>query len=160
MSKPEIKSAVMTGRAVINHRPEQKMTKEEFAKQIRKLRDRDSEMVTGIFKNLETPGGGARFMYKQYPGDDFVAYELFDGQAYRIPRGVARHLNNNCFYWEYQHMNGESGEQGLRLSPVDARMGKTDSYTTRRKVHRFAFHSLEYMEEEAPVDIVEVSKNI
>ena len=69
-------------------------------------------MVTGIFKNLENPatdggGGSVVFSYKYYPGDENKIYELFDGERYTLPRGVARHLNNNCYYKEYQHLQGE-----------------------------------------------------
>ena len=56
------------------NKPAPKMTKDALAKQIAKLRDRDTEMVSGIFKNLETPCGGVRFMFKKYPGEDYSSW--------------------------------------------------------------------------------------
>jgi hypothetical protein len=158
MNKPEVKS----GR--VQPEPVKKVGRDELAKQIRKMRDRDSEMVSGIFKNLENPAvGGSKgsvvFSYKAYPGDEAVVYELWDGERYTLPRGVARHLNNNCFYREYQHLAGESGITGVRGAAADGRL-QTQSMQASRKVHRFAFHSLEFMEDDAdmnPVDITEVT---
>lgn len=129
-----------------------KVSKEEIQKQILKMRDRDAEIVTGIFKNLENPAGnGGRgavmFGFKAYHGDPFVMYELLDGERYALPRGVARHLNANCFYKEYQHLQGEFGQQGIRGGASDGLM-KTQTMQAARKVHRYAFHSLEYMDDD------------
>jgi hypothetical protein len=159
MNKPEIKP--------ISHTPAhpKKITRDELSKQIKKMRDRDAEMVTGIFKNLENPAtnggrGSVVFSYKYYPGEDNVIYELWDGERYTLPRGVARHLNNNCYYREYQHLKGEFGQQGIREGyNTDGRL-QTNSIQMAKKVHRYAFHSLEYMDDDAdmyPTNLVEVS---
>ena len=159
MKKPEI--ALPGG-----FKPEvkKKISREELSKQIAKMRERDAELVTGIFKNLENPAtaggrGSVLFKYKCYPGDDFVGYELCDGERYQLPRGVARHLNNDCYYREYQHLPGEFGQQGIRAATSDGRM-QTSSMQMSRKVHRYAFHSLEYMDDDrdmSPVDLTEVT---
>lgn len=157
MNKPEVKSAHQT--------TPKKISRDELAKQIKKMRDRDAEMVTGIFKNLENPAtnggrGSVIFSYKYYPGDENEVYELWDGERYTLPRGVARHLNNNCFYKEYQHLQGEFGQQGIRGGcNTDGRL-QTNSLQAAKKVHRYAFHSLEYMDDDAdmyPSNLVEVS---
>lgn len=159
MNKPEIKSATTMQGAP------RKITREELAKQIKKMRDRDAEMVTGIFKNLENPAtnggrGSVVFSYKYYPGEDNTVYELFDGERYTIPRGVARHLNNNCFYREYNHLPGEFGQQGIRAGAnPDGRL-QSNSLQMSKKVHRYAFHSLEYMDDDVdmyPSNLVEVT---
>ena len=141
------------------------MTREELNRHINKMRARDAEMVTGIFKNLENPAtGGAAgsvlFGYKAYPGDEFTFYELLDGERYTIPRGVARHLNNNCYYREYQHIPGEFGEQGIRAAKSPDGRLQSQNMQMSKKVHRYAFHSLEYTDDDSemnPVDIVEVT---
>lgn len=162
MNKPEVKSGVISHSTA--SRPK-KMTTEEVKKMIIKMRDRDAEQVTGIFKNMENPAsaggrGAVLFSYKMYPGDENVIYELLDGERYRLPRGVARHLNNNCFYREYQHLPNEQGQQGLRggVNP-DGRL-QTNSMQLSRKIHRYAFHSLEYMDDDAdmyPANLTEVT---
>jgi hypothetical protein len=138
--------------------PEIKMTKEILKKEIAKKKERDSEMVTGIFKNLEAPGGSVRFVFDIY-GEGLKNYELFDGERYTIPRGVARHLNNGCFYKEYRHLKGEFGDQGIRAGYNDGSLKAENMYSTR-KVHRFSFQSLEFMDDDVelapPPDIAEV----
>jgi hypothetical protein len=161
MNKPEIRSA--THNAPQSSR--KKISREDFSKQIKKMRDRDAELVTGVFKNLENPAtnggrGSVVFSYKFYPGEENSIYELWDGERYTLPRGVARHLNNNCFYREYQHLEGEFGTQGVRAghSP-DGRL-KTNTTQVAKKVHRYAFHSLEYMDDDLdmyPSNLAEVS---
>lgn len=149
---------------VINKKVPKKITKEELAKQIRKLQDRDSEMVMGIFKNLENPAtagsrGSVRFSYKAYPDEEPTIYELCDGERYTLPRGVARHLNNNCYYREYKHINGEKGTDGIRGASHDGRL-ETANMQLSRKIHRYAFHNLEYMDDDTemnPTDLVEVT---
>ena len=160
MNKPEVKSATTAHQGALK-----KVTREELSKQIKKMRDRDAEMVTGIFKNLENPAtnggrGSVVFSYKYYPGDENTIYELCDGERYTLPRGVARHLNNNCFYREYQHLPGEKGISGVRGGvSADGRL-QTNSFQMARKVHRYAFHSLEYMDDDVdmyPSNLVEVT---
>lgn len=136
-----------------------KMTKVDVAKQIPNWRSRDAELVTGIFKNLETRGGSVTFNYKAYPGDDFRTYHLMDGERYSIPRGVARHLNNNCFYKEYKHLKGEFGDTGVRGAFNDGRL-KAENMQMAQKVHRYAFHSMEFMDDDIDMkqsDLVEVT---
>ena len=157
MNKPEVRSAHQSAPKKIN--------REELSKQIRKMRERDAELVTGIFKNLENPStnggrGSVIFSYKYYPGEANEVYELWDGERYTLPRGVARHLNNNCYYKEYQHLQGEFGQQGIRGGQnPDGRL-QTNSLQMAKKIHRYAFHSLEYMDDDAdmyPSNLVEVS---
>jgi hypothetical protein len=162
MKKPEVKSGLLSAQTAVDRGV--KMTKEELARQIAKWRDRDEEKVTGIFKNLENPAvGGSKgmvqFSYKMYPGQPNEVYELWDGERYSLPRGVARHLNNNCFYREYQHLKGEFGQQGIRAAASDGKL-QTQSMQISKKVNRYAFHSLEYMDDDLdmnPSTLLEVT---
>lgn len=159
MNKEVLKNGEMVGRGT-RSLERKRMTKQEVEKMIAKMKDRDSELVTGIFKNLETPGGTAMFSYHIYPETENIGYELRDGERYQIPRGVARHLNNNCFYREYKHLRGEFGDTGIRAGFNDGRM-RADNMQASRKVHRYAFHSLEFMDDDielrAPANLLEVS---
>lgn len=160
MQKPEIKSGLMNARP--SSASANKITREELAKQLKKRRERDEEIVTGIFKNLENPSsnggrGSVVFSYKFYHGQPNEVYELFDGEKYALPRGVARHLNNNCFYKEYT----QQSEDGIRgaINP-DGRLKSKNALQVSKKVHRYAFHSLEYMDDDIdmyPSDLVEVT---
>lgn len=161
MNKPQIKSGLANHTYSNTQNNTPKMTREELAKQLKKRRDRDEEIVTGIFKNLESPGMSTipvYFVYKYYPGQQPEVYELHDGERYALPRGVARHLNNNCHYREYQQIPGENGVRGA-INP-DGRLRTKDSLQISKKVHRYAFNSLEYMDDDIdmyPANVLEVT---
>lgn len=131
-----------------------KMTKEELLRRIPEMRARDARLVTGIFENRETPGGGVRFNFKMYKGDEYVTYELFDGERYQLPYGVARHLNNSCFFREWSHLPSEMAYNAV----ADGRMQPVGKMMESKKKHRFSFRSLEYMDDDAdfnPVNLIE-----
>ncbi len=124
-----------------------KIDKADLKKDLARMRARDAELVVGVFKNMENAGASLRFGYHRYPDDPFETYELMDGETYQLPRGVARHLNNNCFYKEYRHLQGEQGQVGVRAAYNDGSVNAERMHESR-KVHRFAFHSLDYMEDD------------
>lgn len=165
VQQPEIKTGLMTPGAS-SRKP--RLSHEEMRKKIAAMRERDEEMVTGIFKNLENPAtngslGMAQFGFKKYHGQDYDFYELHDGERYTIPRMVAIHLNNDCYYKEYQHCPNEFGSQGMRqAAPVRHPNGRmvTHSYQQARKIHRYAFHPLDFTQDDTemyPSSLVEVS---
>lgn len=74
-----------------------KRSKEQLkkAEELReKARDEDSQMVVGIFKNIEVPSGALQFTYRKYKEDSYRSYHLQDGKEYTLPLGVAKHINN------------------------------------------------------------------
>lgn len=169
MNKPEvIKTGVVTPR---QQAAQKKISSEDLAKQLKRMRDRDAEIVTGIFKNLENPArngsqGKVVFSCKFHKGDEFVTYELYDGEKYALPRAVARHLNNNCYYKEYEQLAGHPGVQLAQdpraKSSLDGRLRPMGSAQVAKKVHRYQFHSLEYMDDDQdmyPNNLVEVTLN-
>jgi len=120
-------------------------------KNLRYQRDKDREKVRGIFKFYEVPGGGMSFVYRAYKEDQVERFDLIDGEIYTLPLGVAKHLNKNGWYPEYEFIKGESGTQGAYApsmgssAPSIMRVGK--------KVRRFGFQSLEF------VDLEDLTQN-
>lgn len=96
------------------------------------LRDQEREVVTGIVKNHECPGGMVEFMFRKWKGDPITKYSFNDGQVARIPLGVARHLNSNCWYPVHAQAQDAEGRS---------------SYKIGRKVRRFGFQSLDFLDE-------------
>lgn len=94
-------------------------------------RDKDSEMVKGIFHFYEVPGGSMSFNFKKYKGDKVERYDMVDEGVYTIPLGVAKHLNQNGNYPIHQHLKDESGNVSMKIG---------------QKVNRFGFQSLEFMD--------------
>ena len=108
------------------------ITPDRIAKQ-KFERERDHEVVRGIFRFHEVPGGEITFVYKKYKEDEVERFTMRDGEIYSIPLGVAKHLNKDCYHSVHAHAVDEYGK------PI-AKIGK--------KVQRCSFESLEFMPEE------------
>jgi hypothetical protein len=98
---------------------------------IKYLRDKDREMVKGIFRFYEVPGGSMSFNYKAYKEDPVERYDLVDGQVYTLPLGVAKHLNKNIWYPIHGYALDENGKPSMKIS---------------QKVRRCSFQSLEFVD--------------
>ena len=116
--------------------------REEQKKKMRYLRDKDREMVKGIFRFYEVPGGSMSFVIKLYKEDQTERYELWDGAIYTLPLGVAKHLNKNGWYPIHAYHQGENGAPGIHIG---------------KKVRRFGFQSLEFVDTE---DLTPVGESI
>lgn len=147
---------INNGRTSIPTRVVSNEQKKELAKKLKYQRDKDRELVRGVFRYYEVPNGVLEFSYKAYREDPVETYQLYDGQVYTIPLGVARHLNKNVAYPKYEYIKGEpdvaSGynnfsNQGLKI---------------RQKEKRCSFQSLEFLDIEDldinPKQIIEVEQ--
>ena len=114
---------------------ESERIKRENEIKLRIIWEKDSEMVRGIFRYHECPGGMLSFTFHKYKWDKMTTYHLKDGDVYEIPRSVAKHLNTNCAYPSYTYKNDVSG------MPV---------VTLAEKVRRTSFQSLDYIDLEDP----------
>ena len=122
-----------------------KLTKEQLAKKIAYLRDKDKEMVRGKFHYHEVPGGVMSFTYKYWPGEQPANYTLYDGEIYTLPLGVAKHLNKNVAYPQYGHLDaGEIGVQTGLPTSLYGVSGKNMKIT--QMVRRCSFQSLEFVD--------------
>lgn len=111
---------------------------EPVKKNFKWQRDKDREMVKGIFRFYEVPGGSMSFVFKAYKEDQVERYDLVDGQIYTLPLGVAKHLNKNIWYPIHGHMQDEHGKPSMKIN---------------QRVRRCGFQSLEF------VDIEDLSPN-
>lgn len=124
-----------------------KIAEKKNTKDIQKEADKDKELINGIFKNYEHPGGTLCFMAKIHHDDEFKPWEFKDGERYKIPRGIAKHLTNNCFFYEYKHEPGHFGQEGMRTAFNDGRL-RANKMQMARKVYRFGWQSLEFMDDD------------
>lgn len=104
---------------------------QKVKKNLRYMRDKDREMVKGVFRFFEVPGGTMSFVYRAYKEDPVERYDLEDGKIYTLPLGVAKHLNKNVWYPVHQHLVDEDGKASKMVG---------------RKVHRCGFQSLEFVD--------------
>lgn len=105
--------------------------KEELKKKLKIQREKDNEMVKGIFRFHEVPGGQIKFPYRAYKEDQVENYTLVDGQVHTIPFGVAHHLNKDCWYPEHAYQLDAEGKPKMKIG---------------KKVQRCSFQSLEFTE--------------
>lgn len=95
------------------------------------MRDKDREMVRGIFHFHEVPGGTLKFSFRKYKEDPVEDFEMCDGQIYTIPLGVAKHLNKNVNYPVHAYEIDETGRHIMKVG---------------QKVQRVSFQSLEFLD--------------
>jgi hypothetical protein len=112
---------------------EQRRIQNEVA--LRKLWEKDREVVRGIFRYHECPGGMLSFPFYKYKWDEMKTYSLNDGEVYEIPRAVAKHLNTNCSYPTYNYKNNVQGMPEVTVS---------------ERVRRTSFQSLEFVDMDDP----------
>lgn len=98
---------------------------------LRYLRDKDREMVKGIFRFHECPGGTMSFVFKVYKEDPVERYDFNDGDVYTVPLGVARHLNKNLWYPVHAYAMDENNKASMKIG---------------QKVRRCSFQSLEFVD--------------
>ena len=118
VQKPEIDAA-------------EKEKRDKIKSQLEFQRKKDREMVRGIFRFHEVPGGVMEFCFKKYKGDPLESFKFHDGEVYSIPLGVAKHLNTNCWYPSYTFKNDEAGRPSVSVS---------------EKIRRVSFQSLEFVD--------------
>ena len=106
-------------------------TRDEMAKKLKIERDKDREMVRGICRFHEDPGGQMEFVFKKYKEDPLEKFSLIDGQVYTLPLGVAKHLNTNCWYPTYTYKSDDAGRPSMSMG---------------EKVRRCSFQSLEFVD--------------
>jgi len=77
--------------------------------------DRDREIVTGKFVNRETPGGEIQFCFRKYREDKVEKYTMQDGKIYKVPRGVALHVANGCWYPVHSFKQDDFGKASQEI---------------------------------------------
>lgn len=95
------------------------------------MRDKNRQVVKGIFRFYEIPGGLMEFVFREFKEDQVEKYSMLDGHIYSIPLGVAQHLNKNGWYPIHQHAVDENGIPRQKIG---------------KKVRRFGFQSLEFVD--------------
>jgi hypothetical protein len=93
----------------------------------------DRQMVSGIFRNNETPGGEHEFSFRKYAGP-IEDYSFKDGEQYTVPLYIARHLNNDCAYPVYSSTNVKTTKNNIRNNNLDV----------KEWIRRFSFTSLDF----------------
>ena len=141
-----------------------KLSIAEGQKKLDAQREKDHELLTGIFRFIEHPRGTLEFRYgSPYKGDAYKHYMLTDGMRYKLPRMVVRHLNNEIAYRSYKKLEGEGGDFGMHAGFNDGSVKTAAHMMEIKKVHRCEFVPLDFMNDEndvMPSKIVEVQATL
>lgn len=139
----------------------QKLSREDLLKEGRKRhaaqRERDMELVTGVFRFVEHPGGSLHFRFHKYEGDGYPHYELKDGQIYKLPRMVARNLNKNVNYIQYQPLDKQIDKLTVNAGYNNGQVNTTNRMTVVNRIPRCEFKSLEFMDEDLEMNAANLS---
>jgi len=112
-------------------------------------RDKDREKVRGIFHFHEVPGGVMSFCFKAYKEDPIETFTLIDGQIYELPLGVARHLNKNVWYPQYEHISINGEKEKISGGYSASLFGNSGpGMRVAKKIRRCSFQSLEFIQDE------------
>ncbi len=71
--------------------------------------EKDMQMVKGRFRCFEPLGGSVKLSYRRYKGERIRTQTFVDGHEYTIPLGLARHLRDNCAYYNHSHIMDQDG---------------------------------------------------
>jgi len=101
---------------------------------IRKCWKDDSKIVEGRFLCFEPRGGSVSFPFRKYKWDSTKEYSFKDGETYKIPAGVARHLNgiditskkingttNSCAYVTHNYEQDSAGKVSIQVGKWNRR---------------------------------------
>lgn len=78
--------------------------------------------VKGKFLCHNPKHGTITFHYRKYPWESITKYTFEHGQTYTVPLGVARHVQNNCEFPEYQHSVDVRGKKTTGIARMESRM--------------------------------------
>jgi len=106
-----------------NLKPEQEIKETITKKDYEIERKKDRELVRGVFKFYEVPNGILEFMYRKYKGDSPELYSMKDNHIYTIPLGVAKHINNDCWYPTHEYTVDENSKPIQRVATKNKRCG-------------------------------------
>lgn len=107
-------------------------SKEKLKIDLKKQKIDDEQLVRGRFKFEECPGATLKFSYKKYDKDPVKQYALKDGEIYKLPKGVAKHLAKTGTYAVKEFQKNEFGQSVLKIV---------------KNKRRFTFESLDFFNE-------------
>lgn len=94
--------------------------------------------VKGIFRNLEYPGTGISFPFRDGWKGPIKTFTLFDGLEYEIPETLANHLNNKCAYKTLKWLASD-GTETVNARPLTTASMPNFTQQIDKKTHRFMF---------------------
>lgn len=112
MSKAATKAQAPANSTATAHLfPKRINTKPVNTDSIEAITAESDRMVTGIFRNIESPGQPAKICMKLYKHQEPFNQVLEDGLLYTIPFSIARAIREYCQHEKHEHLLDEKGNQ-------------------------------------------------
>lgn len=115
---------------------EEAAKEEDFRYKLLKRKREDQTEIEGIFRNHETRGGQLSFCYKVYADEVPTQYHFEDNVTYKIPLGVARHINTNCSYPVYKNRENTQTKRTMTTGR------RRDVLEIKERIKRFTFEGV------------------
>lgn len=112
--------------------PHIQQTEKKLAVSHKSQRDKDRELVRGVFRYHEVPGGFLEFSFRKWKEDPIEYYKLDDGEICTLPYGVAKHLNTNLAYPIHSYVMDKDGK------PIQS---------AKTMIRRCTFQSLDFIDD-------------
>ncbi len=101
---------------------------EEKKAYVMRLRDKDMEKVTGIFRSFEPLGGMLEMTAMAYESETPVKYQFYDGLEYTVPKYIAKRFENEfqglgTWYPTHSHILDASGKPTVSVGKKNRRFG-------------------------------------
>lgn len=80
-----------------------------------KKKEFDMHLVTGTFKNFQSPNVITRFSKRKYPEEKITTYTMRDGGTYTVPYYVAEELRQESYYCRNARFQKTDGSEGTRV---------------------------------------------
>lgn len=144
------KGAIRSGRIDIRdmrRKAGPKYTEEERRNIIDQMRERDEQLVTGIFNNYEARSSGIRgdklkMTYKKYSGETEY-YQFEDNIRYTIPYGLAHHLQFGCYTYAYNSLPDDMFREVQQAFNPEGKMLFAEPHI-KEPVQRFGFIPIDF----------------
>lgn len=111
------------------------LTMEEKRSYLSHCKERDCEMVTGVFRCFEPMGGQLEMTAQAYDGEQPTKYTFVDGETYTVPKYVAKRFESEfqgigTWYPTHSHILDAAG---------------APTVVTGKKNRRFGFSGMDFM---------------
>jgi len=77
-----------------NKKESKRVTSEQSAEMIKKIRKEHDKLVKGMFEFLDAQGGWLEFGVRFFKGEPLTIIKLIHGEICELPMGIVKHLNN------------------------------------------------------------------
>jgi len=97
----------------LNKKAKNRLPAAERDELVKKMREEDDKIRTGMFEFIDAQGGWLEFAYRKYPGEPIQMIKMIHGEICDLPMGIIKHLNNTKR--KIRRYNMELSQEGKKM---------------------------------------------